>query len=190
MATTSALKLQTRSLVTLIWHTDSSISDDAYTSVENMPATTMFPSDVHSPSLADESGISETSKLRQSLASLFTTGGQALPAIADEGGGRTTATFATELTTAFGQLTIQQEPPELPSSHPIWLISLLCFLVAICVAIVVIWFARCRGPYRRLAIFKEHGYDYIYRPQGVLDDEYENTFVGVSMPLLQDITII
>ena len=34
-------------------------------------------------------------------------------------------------------------------------------------------------------------YDYIYKPQAsnaVLDDEYENTFVGVSVPLLQEIS--
>ena len=76
-------------------------------------------------------------------------------------------------------------------AHPLWLISLMCFLAAICLAIVVIWFVKRRGgSYSRLAVFKEKGYDYIYRPNGVLDDEYENTFVGVSVPLLQDITVI
>lgn len=35
-------------------------------------------------------------------------------------------------------------------------------------------------------------YDYIYRPLhgNRLDDEYENTFVGVSIPLLQEVTVI
>ena len=35
-------------------------------------------------------------------------------------------------------------------------------------------------------------YDYIYKPleSGILDEEYESTFVGVDVPLLQEISVI
>ena len=35
-------------------------------------------------------------------------------------------------------------------------------------------------------------YDYIYKPlkKGILDDEYESTFVGVDVPLLQEVSVI
>ena len=57
----------------------------------------------------------------------------------------------------------------------------------------VMW-RRKQGQYQRLPTSDpSHRYSYIYRPmQGnaALDDEYENTFVGVSIPLLQDNTRI
>ena len=75
-------------------------------------------------------------------------------------------------------------------THPVWLISLMVFLIGVSICMAIIWVARRRGDYTRLKIEKDKAYDYIYKPNGVLDDEYENTFVGVSVPLLQEITII
>ena len=52
-----------------------------------------------------------------------------------------------------------------------------------------------RAWYQSIMSMKSHRHrtktlDYIYRPiQGdVRDDDYENTFVGVSVPLLQDVS--
>ena len=51
---------------------------------------------------------------------------------------------------------------------------------------------RRKRKYQKIPTNEPITYDYIYRPlQGnVLDEEYENTFVGVSIPLLQDNTRI
>lgn len=73
------------------------------------------------------------------------------------------------------------------------LVSIVTFvgLLALFVLKVIL---RKRHAYQLIpAHDPHHRFDYIYRPiQGnvALDDEYENTFVGVSIPILQDNTRI
>jgi len=50
----------------------------------------------------------------------------------------------------------------------------------------------CRGHerFRQISVSREQLYEYIYSPlhRNDQDDEYENTYVGISIPLLQDNT--
>jgi hypothetical protein len=78
----------------------------------------------------------------------------------------------------------------------LWTIVVL-FIVAtavtlVFVLVIFVFFCR-RGLYERVPTSDTDYYKYIYRPlQGndYMDEEYENTFVGVSIPLLQDNTKI
>ena len=65
-------------------------------------------------------------------------------------------------------------------------------LVFLMVVLSFYSYIRRHHQYEKLPTGDTISYDYIYRPlQGnMLDDEYENTFVGVSIPLLQDNTRI
>ena len=66
-------------------------------------------------------------------------------------------------------------------------------LLSFIVVSVVLWMRwRQYFSYKRLSSSGPGGYDYIYKPlQGHgLDEEYENTFVGVSVPLLQEVSKI
>ncbi len=65
---------------------------------------------------------------------------------------------------------------------------LLCFLCMVC-------FVQCKRRwmiirYERLPVTEEYktNFDYKPTPGGLLDEEYENTFVGVSMPILHEVT--
>ena len=67
--------------------------------------------------------------------------------------------------------------------------------VAICLTVIVlgVWYIvkkRRQGYFRIPTSSDVRKYDYFYKPSGgnSLDDEYENTFVGVSVPLLQEVT--
>ncbi len=70
------------------------------------------------------------------------------------------------------------------------LFGILFAAVTLVLLYLFLWKKRTR--YTRLLGSSEGAqYDYIYKPQAsnsVLDDEYENTFVGVSVPLLQEIS--
>ena len=63
--------------------------------------------------------------------------------------------------------------------------------VCVFILVVILWI-YCRKPYNYQKIQSDESskYEYIYKPLagGTLDEEYENTFVGVSIPLLQDNT--
>ena len=68
-------------------------------------------------------------------------------------------------------------------------------LAAVVTLIIILGLMSCvrrrkHVMYQKLATSETANYDYIYRPLqgGRLDEEYENTFVGVSIPLLQDNT--
>ena len=76
-------------------------------------------------------------------------------------------------------------------------IALILLLVALSCVVVC---RRRGGPFVSYASLPSSGgggtsgsgYDYIYKPLhgGRLDDEYENTFVGVSIPLLQEVSVV
>ncbi len=66
-------------------------------------------------------------------------------------------------------------------------------LAAIGTLVIVLALVACmrkKTRYQKLPTSETPVFDYIYRPLqgGRLDEEYENTFVGVSIPLLQDNT--
>ena len=67
-------------------------------------------------------------------------------------------------------------------------------VASVCIFVVLVMVGvYCRKPYNYQHIQSDQldsKYDYIYRPLagGDLDEEYDNTFVGVSIPLLQDNT--
>ena len=65
-------------------------------------------------------------------------------------------------------------------------------ILVMCVLIMIITKICKKGQLGYTKLFQERtkGFDYIYKPlMGAgLDDEYENTFVGVSVPLLQEVS--
>ena len=68
-------------------------------------------------------------------------------------------------------------------------------VASVAVLILVVTLVTCfrrKQHYQKIPTAESVSYDYIYKPlQGnILDEEYENTFVGVSIPLLQDNTRI
>ena len=67
--------------------------------------------------------------------------------------------------------------------------------VAVCLTMIIlgVWYIvkkRRQGYFRIPTSSDVKKYDYFYKPSNgnALDDEYENTFVGVSVPLLQEVT--
>ena len=63
--------------------------------------------------------------------------------------------------------------------------------LSLLVVVVSMWiYCRRRASYQHIEEDGYHTADFVYKPLigGGLDDEYENTFVGVSIPLLQDNT--
>ena len=68
--------------------------------------------------------------------------------------------------------------------------------VAVCLAMILLGVLcilrkKRRGYFRIPTSSDIKKYDYFYKPSNgnnTLDDEYENTFVGVSVPLLQEVT--
>ena len=71
------------------------------------------------------------------------------------------------------------------------LVASLGILLAVIVMVSLYFMMRSKRFYSRIpGTGEEQGYEYIYKPlvAGVLDEEYENTFVGVSMPVIQDVT--
>ena len=67
--------------------------------------------------------------------------------------------------------------------------------VAVCLTMILLGvlyiLKRRRQGYFRIPTSSDiKKYDYFYKPSNgnALDDEYENTFVGVSVPLLQEVT--
>ena len=99
-------------------------------------------------------------------------------------------------------------PYENPDSSVTWGVLVAIIVVVICFFVAVILYARYRRvcnavershdesvngpPSEQTEIMVDSTYDYIYKPVsgGALDDEYETTFVGVSIPLLQEVTRI
>lgn len=75
------------------------------------------------------------------------------------------------------------------SSNYFWLLGL---AVLACVVVVYVLWSRLKHyRYEKLnRLLDDDNAPYIYKPLqgGVLDEQYENTFVGVSVPLLQDNT--
>lgn len=66
-------------------------------------------------------------------------------------------------------------------------------LLGLVVTVSLVLWLRPRHHYHRLSTEDgKVGYEYIWKPLqgGLLDEEYENTFVGVSVPLLQETTKI
>ena len=56
------------------------------------------------------------------------------------------------------------------------------------VLVLALWL-YCRRPYKQFLSPSHSSYDYIYKPltgAGGIDEEYENTFVGVTVPILHD----
>ena len=79
--------------------------------------------------------------------------------------------------------------PDISHGH----IAAATVLTAISVLVIVIamWiYCRRNSSYEHIVEDDQHGVNFVYKPLiGTgLDDEYENTFVGVSIPLLQDNT--
>ena len=62
------------------------------------------------------------------------------------------------------------------------------FIFTILVGIV---YHKRQSSYQSI-VLNSSSYDYIYKPlkRGILDDEYESTFVGVDVPLLQEVSVI
>ena len=99
-------------------------------------------------------------------------------------------------------------PYENPDSSVTWGVLVAIIVVVICFLVAVILYARYRRvcsnmeriqdepatgpPNEQTEIMIENTYDYIYKPVSgsTLDEEYETTFVGVSIPLLQEVTRI
>ena len=57
--------------------------------------------------------------------------------------------------------------------------------------LVGVLYHRRQSSYQSM-VMNSSTYDYIYKPlkKGILDDEYESTFVGVDVPLLQEVSDI
>ena len=57
--------------------------------------------------------------------------------------------------------------------------------------LVGVAYHRRQNSYQSVVV-NNSTYDYIYKPlkKGILDDEYESTFVGVDVPLLQEVSVI
>ncbi len=64
------------------------------------------------------------------------------------------------------------------------------FCILLISIIITVYVIRRRKHYKTIELPEEIGYEYIYKPliSGANDEEYENTFVGVSIPLLQDVS--
>lgn len=72
-----------------------------------------------------------------------------------------------------------------------WKIFFVVFtIILFAVACIVFHFVHRKKSYESVVQEEDIPYNYIYKPAqiGYIDDEYENTFVGVSIPLLQDVT--
>jgi len=72
-----------------------------------------------------------------------------------------------------------------------WKIFFVIFtIILFAVACIVFHFVHRKKFYESVEQEEDIPYNYIYKPAqiGYIDDEYENTFVGVSIPLLQDVT--
>ena len=87
--------------------------------------------------------------------------------------------------------------PSGPPSSSGWTYIAGAFAIILIVLLIlaISGFLMCRRhvmSYSSLPSSNPGAYDYIYRPLhgNRLDEEYENTFVGVSIPLLQEVTII
>ena len=83
-----------------------------------------------------------------------------------------------------------QRTSKFSPSNYLWILAV---LVVICAIIGYVMWSRMRHyRYEKLQrlLDDEHIAPYIYKPLqgGSLDEQYENTFVGVSVPLLQDNT--
>ena len=67
-------------------------------------------------------------------------------------------------------------------------------LLIMMVMVSLYWMMRSKRFYSRIPeMCDKQDYGYIYKPltgAGATDEEYENTFVGVSLPLIQDVTIM
>ena len=64
-------------------------------------------------------------------------------------------------------------------------------LLAVIVMVSLYFMMRSKRFYSRIpGTCEGHDYEYIYKPLAgsAIDEEYENTFVGVSIPLIQDVT--
>ena len=57
--------------------------------------------------------------------------------------------------------------------------------------LVGVLYHRRQNSYQSMAV-NSSTYDYIYKSlkKGIMDDEYESTFVGVDVPLLQEVSVI
>jgi hypothetical protein len=67
-------------------------------------------------------------------------------------------------------------------------IMVFCLLFVVCLVQIRKKFLLLR--YERLPVTNDQKPTHIYKPShgGLLDEEYENTFVGMSIPILQDVT--
>ena len=95
-------------------------------------------------------------------------------------------------------------PTQMPQTYTLYSMRiLLCvgLMLLVLVVLMVMLIMLCRrhsnlNKYQSIPNNNTSGavlaYDYIYRPLhgNRLDDEYENTFVGVSIPLLQEVTVV
>ena len=64
-------------------------------------------------------------------------------------------------------------------------------LLAVIVMVSLYFMMRSKRLYRRIpGTCEGRDYEYIYKPLAgnAIDEDYENTFVGVSIPLIQDVT--
>ncbi len=64
------------------------------------------------------------------------------------------------------------------------------FCLILIFIMIILCMIRRRKDYKTIELPEEIGYEYIYKPliSGINDEDYENTFVGVSIPLLQDVS--
>ena len=103
-----------------------------------------------------------------------------------------------------GWITEKQNLSGLHASYNLYILGATFGLMLLCFALVVCW-VQCK---KRLTLFKyerlparadQHQQqqqqqgdpDYVYKPSNgadLLDEQYENTFVGVSIPILQEVT--
>ena len=93
-------------------------------------------------------------------------------------------------------LTTESEGPKILPFLDYWKVIALSCAFFLCVALVLLVYffvhRRLSSPPSPEIPEPEPAtpYDYVYKPsqQGYIQEEYENTFVGVSIPLLQEVT--